>query len=166
MTDGQETRGSEAHGPVRLREVTEDDLLVFLAHEHDPEAVRRSRFTPRPREAFLTHWRQRVLGTPGSLVRTVTVGGEPAGNILSWTEEGRRFVGYWLGRAYWGRGVGTEALALFLDAEPVRPLYAEPHSGNTASIRLLERHGFTHVPTDPHEDDGHLLLVLGQPHAT
>ncbi|MEU9476194.1 GNAT family protein [Streptomyces sp. NPDC048191] len=153
------------HSEVSLRGVTDDDLYVFLAHEHDAEAVRRSRFTPRPRDAFLTHWRERVLGDPDSLVRTVTVGGEVAGNIVSWTQGERRFVGYWLGQPYWGRGVGTRALGLFLQLERVRPLYADPFHGNTASVRLLERHGFERSGTVRHGEDEHILLVLGGPTA-
>ncbi|MEU6771172.1 GNAT family protein [Streptomyces sp. NPDC046759] len=159
-----EERGE--HGEVSLRGVTDDDLFVFLAHEHDPEALRRSRFTPRPRDAFLRHWRERVLGDPDCLVRTVTLDGEVAGSVVSWTEGERRFVGYWLGRPYWGRGVGTRALGLFLEMDPVRPLYADPFGGNTASVRLLERHGFRRAGTVRHGEDEHVLLVLGGPAAT
>ncbi|WP_374296210.1 GNAT family N-acetyltransferase [Streptomyces olivochromogenes] len=149
-----------AYEEVRLREVTDDDLEVFFVFEHDPEAVRRSRFTPRPRDAFLAHWRERILGDPDCLVRTVTVDGEPAGNLGSWTEGDRRFVGYWLGRPYWARGIGTKALALFLQQELTRPLYADPFSRNTASVRLLERHGFERAGTLRHGEDEHVLLVL------
>src|SRR4029453_12836035 len=39
------------------------------------------------------------------------------------------------------------ALALFLDMEKARPLYADPFVGNTGSVRLLERFGFK--PTGP-----------------
>lgn len=72
--------------------------------------------------------------------------GEAAGHVVSWTaDDGRRYVGYWLGRPYWGRGVGTRALGMFLRLERVRPLYADPFHTNTASVRLLERHGFEHA---------------------
>ncbi|MFJ9703980.1 GNAT family N-acetyltransferase [Streptomyces sp. NPDC101234] len=147
---------------VRLRPVLDDDLEFFLAYEHDPEAVRRSRFTPRPREAFLRHWRERVLGDPSGLVRTVLVDGEVAGNIVAWWEGERRFTGYWLGRAYWRRGVGTRALALFLREETVRPLYADLFAENTASVRLLEKSGFVPADDDPEHpvDEGFVLLVL------
>ncbi|MEU6671934.1 GNAT family protein [Streptomyces sp. NPDC046727] len=161
MTDESETGGADNSGDVRLRDVTDHDLDALFAYEHDPEAVRRSRFTPRPRDAFFRHWRERVLADPDCLVRTVTVGGEVAGSVVSWTEGERRFVGYWLGRPYWGRGVGTRALGLFLELEPVRPLYADPFGGNTASVRLLERHGFERSGTVRHGEDEHLLLVLG-----
>jgi RimJ/RimL family protein N-acetyltransferase len=146
---------------VRLRPVQDDDLELFLAYEHDPEAVRRSRFTPRPREAFLRHWRERVLGDPSGRVRTVVADGEVAGNIVAWWEGERRFTGYWLGRAYWGRGIGSRALALFLREETVRPLFADPFAGNTASVRLLEKSGFVPYEGAEHAvDEGFVLLVL------
>jgi RimJ/RimL family protein N-acetyltransferase len=149
---------------VRLREVREADLEVFLAQEHDPEAVRRARFPPRERERFLAHWRTRVLGDPTGLVRTVTVNGETAGNLVAWWDaERRRFLGYWLGRRYWGQGVGTTALGLFLREEPIRPLYADPHRENTASVRLLEKHGFRPAGTVEDGEEDHLLLRLDPP---
>ncbi|MDQ0992805.1 GNAT family N-acetyltransferase [Streptomyces sp. V3I7] len=161
MAEVTETGGAQ----VRLRDVTEDDLPTLLAYEHDLEAVRRSGFRPRSREVFLAHWRERVLGDPGCLALAVTVDGETAGNVGSWWDGDRRLLGYWLGRAYWRQGIGTRALGLFLERERTRPLHAEVLDGNTASIRLLRRHGFVHAgpaPDAPGEDDGrHLLLVLG-----
>ncbi|MEW9553614.1 GNAT family N-acetyltransferase [Nonomuraea sp. NPDC050783] len=145
---------------VRLREVADSDLEVFLAQEHDPEAVRRSRFPARPRERFLSHWRDNVLGDPANRVRTIEVDGAVAGNLVAWWEGERRFVGYWMGRAFWGRGIGTRALGLFLAEEKTRPLYADPHHGNTASVRLLERHGFQREGVVRHGDDEHVMLVL------
>ncbi|WP_406473881.1 GNAT family N-acetyltransferase [Streptomyces sp. NBC_01615] len=145
---------------VRLRDVAEADLEPFYQHQLDPEAVRRSRFPSREREAFMTHWVTRVLGNSTGFVQTVTVDGEPAGNIVAWWEDGQRFIGYWFGRPYWGRGIGTRALALFLPAEKNRPLYAEVFTGNTASIRLVERHGFERSGTVHHGDEEHVMLVL------
>jgi RimJ/RimL family protein N-acetyltransferase/ketosteroid isomerase-like protein len=145
---------------VLLRDVTEADLEVLFEQEHDPEAVRRSRFAPREREAFMHHWKTRILGDPTVFVQAVMVGGELAGNLVAWWEGDRRFIGYWFGRAFWGRGIGTRALGLFLDEERTRPLYADPFHGNTASVRLLERHGFERAGTVRHGDDEHVLLVL------
>ncbi|MDT0387143.1 GNAT family N-acetyltransferase [Streptomyces dubilierae] len=146
---------------VRLRDVVEADLEFFLAYEHDPEAVRRSRFTPRPREAFLRHWRTNVLGGETNFVQTVTVdGGAVAGNIVAWWEDDRRFLGYWLGSPYWGRGIGGRALRLFLERETNRPLHADPHADNTGSVRLLEKAGFERTGTVRYGEDEHVLLVL------
>src|SRR5690242_19691970 len=98
---------------VRLRDVHESDLELFHAYEQDAEAVRRSRFPPREREAFMTHWATKILGDPTVFVQTVTVDGATAGALMArWEEkDGRRFLGYWLGRRCWGRGIGTRALA-------------------------------------------------------
>ncbi|WP_030905357.1 GNAT family N-acetyltransferase [Streptosporangium amethystogenes] len=146
---------------VRLRDVEEADLELFFEHEHDPETVRRSKFVPRERERFMTHWATRVLGDSTAMVRTVTVDGEVAGNIVSWWEEEKRFIGYVFGRRFWGRGVGTRALTLYLrQEEPIRPLYADPFSGNTGSVRLLERCGFRRVETVRHGEHEHLMFVL------
>jgi len=145
---------------VRLRDVVEADLEVFLAQEHDPEAQRRSRFPARPRERFLDHWRTRILADPDAFVQTIMVGSAVAGNLLAWWEEDRRFIGYWMGREFWGRGIGTQALGLFLSQEKTRPLYADPYHGNTASVRLLERLGFQREGTVRHGEDEHILLAL------
>lgn len=145
---------------VQLRDVEQADLETFFEQENDEEAVRRSRFEPREREAFMAHWKTKVIGDPANHVRAVVVDGELAGNIVAWWQEGRRFIGYWLGREYWGRGIGTAALGLFLDAERNRPLYADPHGGNTGSVKLLERRGFRRTETDWYDDEEHVLLVL------
>ncbi|MFF3483634.1 GNAT family N-acetyltransferase [Streptomyces sp. NPDC002701] len=165
---GQPIGRPQPEARVRLRNVRDSDLPVFFAYEQDPEATRRSRFTPRPRDRFMTHWTTRILGDPTVLVRTVDVDDAPAGSIVAWWEqtaatgENRRFIGYWLGRPYWGGGIGTKALALFLREERIRPLHADPFAENTASVRLLERHGFRRVGTLQHGDDAHTLLVLDE----
>ena len=43
---------------------------------------------------------------------------------MCWRDEFERNVGYWLGRAYWGRGYASRALALLLDEVTDRPLIA------------------------------------------
>ncbi|WP_285706800.1 GNAT family N-acetyltransferase [Microtetraspora sp. NBRC 16547] len=145
---------------VRLRDVEDADLELFFEQEHDPETVRRSRFTPRDREVFMTHWATKVLGDSTILVQTVTVDGEPAGNVVSWWEQDRRFIGYGFGRRFWGRGIGTKALTLFLEREQSRPLYADPFTGNTGSVRLLEKCGFERAGTIWHGENEHIMLVL------
>ncbi|MBB5934396.1 GNAT family N-acetyltransferase [Streptomyces zagrosensis] len=157
--DGVVTRAKE----VRLRPVERDDLEVFFAYEQDQEAARRAVFKPRERERFMTHWENRVLGDPTGIIQTVIVDGENAGNIVSWEDGGHRLVGYWFGRSFWGRGIGTRALTQFLDLVPTRPLYADPFESNVASVRLLERCGFHRIaqPDSTHHlEPGQLLLML------
>lgn len=58
---------------VRLRDVTEADLEPFYEQQLDAEAVRRSRFPSREREAFMTHWVTKILGDSTVFVQAVTV---------------------------------------------------------------------------------------------
>ena len=55
-------------------------------------------------------------------------------------------IGYWLGEAFWGRGIVSEALALVSDHAFARVnllrLFALPFADNLASIRVLEKAGY------------------------
>ncbi|AGZ42145.1 GCN5-related N-acetyltransferase [Actinoplanes friuliensis DSM 7358] len=133
---------------------------MFLDYEHDEEAAELAHFPPRERDRFMTHWKTRVLGVPENLVQTVTVGGETAGNILAWWDADRRFLGYWFGRRFWGQGIGTRALGLFLELEQTRPLHADPAARNIGSVRVLEKHGFQRTETLDYDGTEHILLTL------
>lgn len=55
-------------------------------------------------------------------------------------------IGYWLGEAFWGRGIMTEAVKAMVryamdDLKFIR-LYAGVFSGNPGSMRVLEKAGF------------------------
>ena len=58
-------------------------------------------------------------------------------------------VGYWLGEEYWGRGIMSQVLADFTEyifAETgIIHLYANVFEDNAASMRVLEKAGFTPV---------------------
>jgi len=147
--------------------VTEGDLPVFFEHQLDPEATRMAAFAPRDRDAFMAHWRTNVLGDDSAVVKTVVVDERVAGNVVSWfAKDGRRVVGYWIGREYWGKGVATSALSEFLGHVTTRPLYAHVAKHNIASIRVLEKNGFTILNEDagpadlPGDDVEELLLEL------
>jgi RimJ/RimL family protein N-acetyltransferase len=146
--------------PVTLRPTTPADIEVFYHQAADPEAIRRANVPARARDEFETHWRDRVLGDPSVLVRTILSGNETAGNVVSWWRDDRRTVGYWLGRAFWGRGIGTAALRQFLSLEQTRPLYADTDVNNLASRRLLERCGFRLIELHHEDDVDYVVLKL------
>lgn len=139
------TTPMECVAPRLLRHVAEGDLPVFFQHQQDSEAIRMAAFTarePADRAAFAAHW-ERIFADPTIVVRTIVVGGNVAGHIMSYGEAGHPEVTCWLGREYWGRGHATSALAEFLTHEnQIRPMYARAAKDNTASIRVLEKCGF------------------------
>lgn len=55
-------------------------------------------------------------------------------------------VGYWLGEAYWGRGIASEAVLLVTDhaftSLNLLRLFALPFADNLASVRVLEKAGY------------------------
>jgi RimJ/RimL family protein N-acetyltransferase len=126
---------------VRLRSVEDRDLAVFFEHQADPQAVEMAAFPARDQEQFAAHW-AKLRADDSLLVRAIVVDGVVAGNIGSWPEDGQQFLGYWIGREYWGRGVATQALALLVDEVSIRPLYAHVAVHNVGSIRVLEKCGF------------------------
>jgi RimJ/RimL family protein N-acetyltransferase len=129
---------------VHLREVRADDLPIHFAQQRDPESNALAGVPARDREAFDAHWAE-LLADPGVVLRTVVADGEVAGSALSFVRDGRRQVGYWIGREHWGRGIASRALALLLDELAERPLYATVAAHNAASLRILSTHGFERV---------------------
>jgi RimJ/RimL family protein N-acetyltransferase len=140
-----------------LRAVTEADVPIFFEHQRDPEATRMAAFPARDRDAHAAHWANNILADEAAIARTVVVEGQVAGNVVSWQADGKRLVGYWIGRNFWGRGIATRALAEFLGELTERPLHALVVPHNAGSIRVLEKCGFVRVA----EDDDEVVLVLG-----
>ena len=126
---------------VSLREVEDADLDVFYANQQDPQSYAMAGFPSRDREAFLAHW-AKIRADPSVVSQTILADGRVAGDIGSWEQDGRRELGYWINRNLWGQGVATQAVALFLDLVPERPLHAHVVVHNTGSIRVLEKCGF------------------------
>lgn len=138
---------------ITLRPVEDADEPIAFEHQADPEWAVTAAFQSRDREAHLEHWR-RIQADPRIVNRTVLVDGEVCGSLGSWVDDdGRRLVGYGYGRQFWGRGIASEALRLFLEVVADRPLYAYVATRNVGSVRVLEKSGF--VPAgdpEPGED--------------
>jgi RimJ/RimL family protein N-acetyltransferase len=127
-----------------IRDVTEADIPIFFRQQIDPEATEMAKFPARDEEAFTAHW-QKLLANDELTKKTALFEGEVAGNILIFDRNGKRLVGYWIGREFWGKGVATRALAELLVEETTRPLHAYVATSNVGSMRVLEKCGFTLV---------------------
>ncbi len=130
---------------VRLRDVEAGDLPIFFDHQTDPVACHMAAFTvedPADLDAFVARW-ARILADEAITAKTILFGGQVAGHVLSFEQGGRREVSYWVGRSFWGRGIATRALSWLLEDLETRPLYARAAKDNVASIRVLEKCGFT-----------------------
>lgn len=137
---------------IRLRAVEMDDLPIFFEQQLDPEANYMAAFTskdPTNRDAFMAHWTRNMDNT-SNFHQTILYNGRVVGHVLSYPHEGvgKPEVSYWLDKACWGQGIATRALAAFLLIMQERPVYARVATGNPASLRVLEKCGFTRIGTN------------------
>jgi RimJ/RimL family protein N-acetyltransferase len=128
-----------------LRDVVNDDLPIFFEQQLNQEANYMAAFTakdPTNQEAFTAHW-HRILADETVSIKTIIFNGQVAGSVLSYEDEGKPEVSYWLGKVYWSKGIATWALTEFLaHHNKSRPIYARVAKDNLGSRRVLEKCGF------------------------
>jgi RimJ/RimL family protein N-acetyltransferase len=145
-----------ADNRIRLREVTAADLPTLFAHQNDPEANRLAAVVPRSWETFEAHW-SKCLANPDVTTRAILLNETLAGQITCFRVEERWWVGYWIDRAQWGRGIATQALAMMLDLVSVRPIFACVAVHNERSLRVLQQCGFVETDRRWHPGDERYL---------
>ncbi len=137
---------------LRLRGWQSGDERSLVENANDPEVARflRDRFPHPYTMEDATGWvafNQDVVPVSNFAIEVdgVAVGG--AG--FEFGDDVYRFgaeVGYWLGRAYWGRGIATRALAGLtrhgFERLLLVRLFAGVFAGNEASARVLENCGY------------------------
>jgi RimJ/RimL family protein N-acetyltransferase len=143
---------------VELRAVEPADLETLYEHQLDPEAAAMAGFPSRERDAFMSHM-SGIIADPTLILLAIVADGELAGSLAVFPDVGKRAVGYWIGREFWGRGIATGALRRFLAEDAERPLHAWVIESNVASIRVLEKCGFRPAD-DAAVEPGELLFRL------
>lgn len=136
-----------------LRSWRDDDIerLAEIANDADVARYMADRF-PHPYTFEDAQWwvcLQRGLMAVNNFA--IEVDGQLAGGIGMDPLEGERRIaalfGYWLGRAYWGRGIATAACVAFTDYAMNKRgfvrLEAAVYGPNVASMRVLEKCGYS-----------------------
>lgn len=139
-------------GTCALRPWREGDELALVRHADNYEVWRRLRdHFPHPYARADAEWwisYTRLQNPPTDFA--IEVGGEVAGGIglepKSDVERRSAEIGYWLGEAFWGKGIATAAVSALTDyafeeLDLVR-VFAVPFLDNPASIRVLEKCGY------------------------
>ena len=129
------------------------DAVSLVRHANNVNVAKHLRdrfphpYTERDAKAFL----KQVTATNDTSNLAIDVGGEAVGAVgFVPGRDIERFsaeIGYWLGEDLWGRGIVTEALSLvtshvFSQLNFLR-LFALPFADNPASVRVLEKAGYT-----------------------
>ena len=132
---------------VELRDVTEADVHTFFGHQLEEEGRRMAGFTRkefRDTAAYDAHW-AKLFADESVTTKTIVFDGEAVGYLGKFVRAGDAEVTYWLGGAHWGQGIASKALLLFLNLVEGRPLYGRVVADNVASLRVLQKCGFTIV---------------------
>lgn len=126
---------------IRLRPIEPSDLPQLYELQLDLESNRLAMTNPRTRDAFDSLW-AKALDDPTNTTRAILFDDRFVGNISRFVSDGQDHIGYWIDRAYWGRGIASRALHLFLLEVPQRPLFAGVATNNGPSLRVLQKNGF------------------------
>lgn len=136
---------------IRLREFTKGDIASIARHANNLNVVRyMSHMMPNPYTRDDAKWWVKVGCRQVGLNRAIDLDGECVGVVgVRFGEHERLYsaeIGYWLGEAFWGRGIMTRAVsemtqAVFDETEVVR-LSAPVYSPNGPSMRVLEKCGY------------------------
>jgi RimJ/RimL family protein N-acetyltransferase len=137
---------------LKLRPVVMSDAPRIARFCDDPGVGRMLAMTPLPYlEAAAEGWIM-TLNARAPLERDFVFAAELEGEGLIGcvgahkSEQGDVEIGYWLGRPYWGRGLGSEAVGAFVaEANALGALNAGHFVDNPASGRLLEKVGFAYT---------------------
>jgi RimJ/RimL family protein N-acetyltransferase len=137
----------------RLRPWRADDRASLLRHADNRAVARtlRDRFPHPYTGADADAWLAYAAAEPAPEgIYAIEVDGEGVGCVA--LERGNDIarltaeIGYWLGEAYWGRGIVSEAVArvteLALEEPGLVRIFAPVFAGNVRSMRVLERNGY------------------------
>jgi RimJ/RimL family protein N-acetyltransferase len=140
-----------------FRAHTEDDLEAFCALEADPQVRRFVGGSPRSRERAERKFRDSFLVPIADRLGLWATVFKPDDRYIGYCGvyphfgvegpiPGEGALGYTLARAYWGRGLATEAARGFVDFGfedlHLRRIVAMVEVGNGASAHVLEKLGF------------------------
>lgn len=169
---------------VVLRPVRPEDLPALFEFQCDPEASAMAGTKPRTREAFFANW-ERSFADPWINSRVIEICPAANGETLAQgahaaltgalpvivgsigcfrtdaaaPEWARDNVGYAVARPFWGQGIASRALAMFLTQEQRRPLHATTVVTNLASQRILRKCGFRFLGTHMGEETERYLAA-------
>jgi ribosomal-protein-alanine N-acetyltransferase len=129
-----------------LRRAVLTDIEAFHAIMSSPDAMRYWATLPHASMEVTEPWFQKQFfsGDPARDEWVIEQDGRVIGNIGIWKSPEFGFI---LHPDVWGQGIGTEAATAFLAyafaTHPVEAITADVDPRNTASLRLLQRLGFT-----------------------
>lgn len=135
-----------------LRSWTWDDHHSIVQHANNRNVWinLRDRFPYPYTTADAAVWLESVVGRVPETNFAIAVDGEAVGGIGFIMQQDIAYrsaeIGYWIGEAYWGRGLASDALIAITEYafshHDLCRLYAHVFEWNVASARVLEKAGY------------------------
>jgi [ribosomal protein S5]-alanine N-acetyltransferase len=135
---------------ITLRPTTVADLDTLFAFQLDKEGGYLAAFMPKnhdDKSAYLLKY-TKLLSDPTVNNQTILLNNVVVGSIGKFVVAGDTEITYWIDRQFWGRGIASKALKVFLRKESTRPIFGRVAFDNIGSQRVLEKCGFMKVGSD------------------
>jgi ribosomal-protein-alanine N-acetyltransferase len=142
------TKNRMAH--IKLRPSVDADIKIFFEYQLDEEANYLAAFTakdPTDKAAYLEKYTT-LLYNPTVNMQTIVVDDTVIGTVTKFEINNEAEVAFWIDKPFWGQGVATKALKLFLDIETKRPIFGHAAFDNFGSQKVLEKCGFVKIGSD------------------
>lgn len=88
------------------------------------------------------------MDDPTINMQTILIDETIVGSMAKFVMEGDTEITYWIDRNFWGKGITTAALKIFLTIENTRPIFARVAFDNIGSQKVLEKCGFVKTGSD------------------
>ena len=137
---------------ILLRPFRKSDLESIVKHINDKTIAARTNAIPYPYTMkHAERWYRMIRNRArrkGSLTKefAIEIDGEAVGCVAIYPKGHRAEIGYWLGRAYWGKGIMTEVVKTItkygFNELGLRRMHASTFRNSKASMRVLEKAGY------------------------
>lgn len=137
---------------ITLREYKKSDIerLVLLANNYNVSRYLVDTFPFPYTQQDADWWIKIGSKANGTVAKVIESRGEFVGSVGITPQTGWKNhiaeIGYWIGEAYWGKGITTEALKIMTDYAiaklKFKKLFAPVLEPNIASMKVLEKCGY------------------------
>jgi len=135
---------------IKLRPTEISDLATLFQFQLDREGGYLAAFMPKDptdKSAYIDK-HTKLLDNPTVNNQTIILDNIIVGSIAKFIIEGDTEITYWIDRKFWGQGIATQSLKIFLAIETTRPIFGRVAFDNFGSQKVLEKCGFDKIGTD------------------
>ena len=135
---------------IKLRPTEISDLDTLFQFQLDKEGGYLAAFMPKDptdKAAYINKY-TKLLNDPTVNNQTIILDNIIVGSIAKFVMEGDTEITYWIDRKFWGQGIATKALKIFLTIETTRPIFGRVAFDNFGSQKVLEKCGFIKIGSD------------------